>query len=67
MKDFEKQIEKLERDAVDCDLIAQLATDESKRNTFSNLAARYREMAKGLKSAMALLDPAVTEDQPPPR
>lgn len=64
MKDFERQIEKLERDAAECDLIAQLATDESKRQTFSDLAKSYRAIAANMKTAMASFKSIALADPP---
>ena len=64
MKDFEKQVEKLERDAAECELIAQLATDESKRQTFHDLATTYRKIAAAMKTAMTSYKPKATADPP---
>lgn len=48
MKDFQNQREKLLKEAADCELIANLATDGEKREVFKNLAQTYREIASAL-------------------
>ena len=44
MKDIKQQLEKLAAEADDCDLIAKLAGDPAKRETFRRLASKYRSM-----------------------
>lgn len=46
--DIRARIEKLLADAADCDLIANLATDERKRINFQRLASQYRALAETL-------------------
>lgn len=53
MKDAQSRLEKLQTDAADCDIIARLATDEAKRETFRKLADAYRKMAADLKALIA--------------
>jgi hypothetical protein len=45
MQDYRARIEKLLKEAADCDLIANLATDKQKRELFERLARDYRTMA----------------------
>jgi len=53
MKDLKAELEKLLVNAEDCDLIARLATDPDKRQTFSRIATQLREMAAELRSDIA--------------
>lgn len=53
MKDFQDRMEKLRLDAIDCDLIAKLATNDEKRKAFEILAEQYRSMALALKDLIA--------------
>lgn len=48
MKDAKARLEKLKIDAVDCEIIAQLATNKAKRESFEHLAREYRRMAAEL-------------------
>lgn len=50
MKDIKAKLEKLIADAAECDLIANLATDPAKRETFQRMAREHREMIEGLKA-----------------
>jgi hypothetical protein len=50
MKDLKAELEKLLVNAEDCDLIARLATDKDKRETFSRIAKQLRTMADELKA-----------------
>jgi SepF-like predicted cell division protein (DUF552 family) len=54
MKDLQAELEKLLVNAEDCELIARLATDISKRETFSRIALQLRAMAAELKADIAL-------------
>jgi SepF-like predicted cell division protein (DUF552 family) len=49
MKDLKAELEKLLVNAEDCELIARLATDKEKRETFSRIAKQLRGMADELK------------------
>lgn len=53
MKDLKDRAEKLRLDAIDCDLIAKLATDDDKRKAFEYLAEQYRAMAEAIEHVMA--------------
>lgn len=52
MKDFQNQRERLLKEASDCELISNLATDGEKREVFRKLAQTYREIASGLAEEM---------------
>jgi SepF-like predicted cell division protein (DUF552 family) len=54
MKDRQAELEKLLVNAEDCELIARLATDISKRETFRRIALQLRAMAAELKADIAL-------------
>jgi SepF-like predicted cell division protein (DUF552 family) len=54
MKDLQAKLEKLLLDAEDCDLIARLATDRAKRETFARIAKQLRGMADELKADIAV-------------
>jgi hypothetical protein len=45
MKDLKAELEKLLTNAEDCELIARLATDLTKRETFRKISKQLREMA----------------------
>mgnify|MGYP000361816831 CR=1 FL=1 len=49
MHDFKRQIEKLENDAIECDLIAKLAIDNAKRDAFARLAEEFHSLAQLMK------------------
>ena len=53
MKDLTAELEKLLTNAEDCELIARLASDKSKRETFSRISRQLREMASDLKADIA--------------
>lgn len=53
MKDLQTRAEQLFKEAAECDLIANLATDPQKRETFERLARQYRAMLDELKSDIA--------------
>ena len=50
MEDIRSRMSKLLMDAEDFDLIANLATDRSKRDAFRRLAVKSREMAGELQA-----------------
>jgi SepF-like predicted cell division protein (DUF552 family) len=54
MKDLQAELERLLVNAEDCELIARLATDISKRETFRRIAIQLRAMAAELKADIAL-------------
>jgi hypothetical protein len=53
MKDLKAELEKLLTNAEDCELIARLATDLTKRDTFSKISKQLREMAAELQAEIA--------------
>lgn len=53
MRDITSRIEKLDQDAIDCELIAKLAVDEEKRAAFMTLAQEYKVMADRLRGMAA--------------
>lgn len=53
MKDMEAHLEKLLRDAAECELISRLATDVAKRDLFNRLAQHLKMLADEVERAMA--------------
>jgi len=53
MKDMRNQLEKLRTEAANCELIARLATDKTKRETFTKLAEHYAVLAAEVERAIA--------------
>src|SRR5882757_8482393 len=52
MKDYQAQLEKLRRDAAECALIRDLATDKAKRALFDRLAAHLGTLADQVEIEM---------------
>jgi hypothetical protein len=52
MKDYQAQIEKLRKDAAECALIRDLATDKAKRAMFDRLANHLTVLADEVEMAM---------------
>jgi hypothetical protein len=52
MKDYQAQAEKLRRDAAECALIRDLATDKAKREMFDRLANHLTVLADQVELAM---------------
>jgi hypothetical protein len=52
MKDYQVQLEKLRRDAAECALIRDLATDKAKRDMFDRLASHLTVLADQVELAM---------------
>jgi hypothetical protein len=52
MKDMAVRLEKLRKDAAECALIRDLATDPAKRELFANLAEHYQVLATEVERAM---------------
>jgi hypothetical protein len=52
MQDMLAQSEKLRRDAAECELIRDLATDRKKRELFDRLAAHLKVLASAVERAM---------------
>jgi hypothetical protein len=53
MQDLKEQRERFLVNAADCELIAHLATDPTKRVRFERLAVKLRKMAEDLKQELA--------------
>ena len=52
MKDYQVQLEKLRRDAAECALIRDLATDGAKRELFDRLAVHLDSLADHVEQEM---------------
>lgn len=52
MKDYQAQVEKLRRDAAECALIRDLATEKAKRDLFDRLASHLIGLAEQVEMAM---------------
>lgn len=53
MKDMQTHLEKLRRDAAECALIRDLATDPMKRDLFDKLAAHLSILASEVEKVLA--------------
>ena len=56
MQDMRDQLEKLRTEAANCDLIAGLATDPTKRETFKKLAEHFKVLAVEVQKAIAAME-----------
>jgi ribosomal protein S7 len=52
MKDYQTQVEKLRRDAAECAMIRDLATDKDKREMFDRLASHLTVLADQVELAL---------------
>jgi hypothetical protein len=52
MNDYQAQLEKLRRDAAECALIRDLATDKDKRELFERLASHLNVLADQVERVM---------------
>jgi hypothetical protein len=52
MEDYRTQLEKLRKDAAECALIRDLATDKAKRELFDKLADHLAVLADQVEAAM---------------
>jgi hypothetical protein len=52
MKDMQAQLEKLQRDAAECALMRDLATDPKKRELFARLAEQLAVLASAVEQAI---------------
>jgi hypothetical protein len=52
MKDYLAQVEKLRKDAAECALIRDLATDQPKRDLFERLASHLTVLADQVEQAI---------------
>jgi heme oxygenase len=53
MKDMQEHLEKLHRDAAECAIIRDLATDPKKRELFTKLAEHMSVLASEVERAIA--------------
>ncbi|MDE2379129.1 hypothetical protein [Bradyrhizobium sp.] len=58
MTDLQDRQERLERLAAECELIAKLATDSTKREFYLRLAVHYGELAADTRRSLASRDAA---------
>ena len=58
MKDYLAQLEKLRKDAAECALIRDLATDRAKREMFERLASHLTVLADQVEQAIIQRKPA---------
>jgi hypothetical protein len=61
MKDYQNSLEKLRKDAAENRLIADLATNKAKRETFAKLADQLNALADEVEHAMAIKE--IQEDR----
>jgi len=52
MRNYQAQLEELRKDAAECKLISDLATDKAKREMFDRLAIHLGALADQLEMAM---------------
>ena len=52
MKDYQTHLEKLRKDAAECALVRDLATDKAKREMFDRLARHLNELADDVERAI---------------
>ena len=53
-----KRLEQYETSAAECEMLARLARDRSQRTVYEHLAAHYRDLARGFRTARAMYDAA---------
>ena len=58
MLDYQSQLEKLRKDAAECALIRDLATDPAKRRMFDRIAHHLGALADQVESEMITREPA---------
>jgi hypothetical protein len=58
MTDLECRLERFETLAAECELIAKLATDGTKRELYLRLAFHYRELVTDMRAAIDTKDAA---------
>jgi hypothetical protein len=59
MADLEYRLERFETLAAECELIAKLATDGTKRELYLRLALHYRELVDDMRTAIETKDAVV--------
>ncbi len=60
MKDMVVHLERLRKDAAECELIRDLAIDKTKRELFDKLASHLKMLARDVERAMAATHPPDT-------
>ncbi|MCK1269943.1 hypothetical protein ABIB75_001589 [Bradyrhizobium sp. GM2.2] len=53
MTELENRLERFETLTAECELIARLATDSTKREFYLKLSERYRQLAVDMRQAIA--------------
>lgn len=56
----QRRLEQYETSAAECEMLARLATDQSKQTAYERLAAHYRHIAAGFREALAMHHAALT-------
>jgi hypothetical protein len=54
MEDLKAKLDRLRSEAVDCEMIGNLAADKEKRDLFRKLAFDLRSMAQGIEALIAV-------------
>jgi hypothetical protein len=54
MEDLKAKLERLQSEAVDCEMIGNLAADKDKRELFRKLASDLRAMARDIEAVLAV-------------
>jgi hypothetical protein len=49
-----KRLERYDRSAAECEMLARQATDRSKQTEYEHLGAHYRSLAAGFREALAM-------------
>ncbi|MGY4501629.1 hypothetical protein ACVWYH_005560 [Bradyrhizobium sp. GM24.11] len=65
MKDMQAQLEKLRKEAAECALIRDLATDPKKRELFARLAEHLDVLASEVERAITEPQQEIAPDVPP--
>jgi hypothetical protein len=60
MKDMMAHLEKLQKDAAECELIRDLAIDKTKRDLFDKLSSHLKMLAGEVERALAATHPPDT-------
>jgi hypothetical protein len=58
MTDLQNRLERFETLTAECELIAKLATDATKRELYLRLAVQYRDLAGDMRKAITSKDAA---------
>ena len=58
MTDLQNRLERFETLTAECELIAKLATDATKRELYLRLAMQYRDLAGDMRKAITSKDAA---------